>query len=519
LLAASAASSNSNQEIIMATGTVKPGQGQQAPKGAPTQPTSIKVTDEMAPVGVVPPTFPADYVAGAVAPYLLSSEYTGDIPMLPMIDLALTKEKAVPVQLWGVAYKDWVPNPDVEGRTVFMQGYEGRGPNNERKRIYMSAITPDLIDSKYRPKIQRFYEAFLADANAGKPMMQHYFEHYYDLYWNLHVAATGKDIPSEVRRYSAGFNGVLGFWYPTTDEVLRAYEETRATREPLKAWLDTRIQAIVDGKTPGADATFVHYWVKNGEFGPNFRRIDVVFECYHNFLALSQWGNMVYNVAAKLEPTKGDPKIRTWFENVMKNGPDTPDGGPFTPLDRFVMELFRVISPNQGSVSIPPRRHSPLASGFTTITTPHPEANMSPLHWENPTEFDPDRYKTAATSAENGEAKCKAVGLARCPFSKEAFHVKDGRDVDMTNSAFGAVYAEVDGDAHPLVDTAGYAPFGFGYRRCAGEYLTMEFIKEFLRKVSKDKIAFVKLPIATPEKVPVNPGTVLDDNIAFKRTN
>jgi len=143
---------------------------------------------------------------------------------------------------------------------------------------------------------------------------------------------------------------------------------------------------------------------------------------------------------------------------------------------------------------------------------------MSPQQWENPAEFDPDRYKTAPTSADNDEARIKQMGLARCPFSKESFPVKDGRKVEMTNSAFGAVYSKIDGKPHPVVDTAGYAPFGFGYRRCAGEHLTMEFIKEYLRKVWKDKISFVKLDIAEPDQVPVNPQTVLNDDIAFKRT-
>jgi hypothetical protein len=41
---------------------------------------------------------------------------------------------------------------------------------------------------------------------------------------------------------------------------------------------------------------------------------------------------------------------------------------------------------------------------------------------------------------------------------------------------------------------------------CAGEHLTVEFIKEFLRKVWKDKISFVKLDLENREKVPVNPG-------------
>ncbi len=78
------------------------------------------------------------------------------------------------------------------------------------------------------------------------------------------------------------------------------------------------------------------------------------------------------------------------------------------------------------------------------------------------------------------------------------------------------MYSEIDGKSHPVVDTAGYAPFGFGYRRCAGEHLTMEFIKEFLRAVWKNKLTFVKLDIENPAPLPVGPATVLLDNIAFR---
>jgi hypothetical protein len=55
--------------------------------------------------------------------------------------------------------------------------------------------------------------------------------------------------------------------------------------------------------------------------------------------------------------------------------------------------------------------------------------------------------------------------------------------------------------------------------RCAGEHLTAEFIKEFLRRVWKDKISFVKLDLENPEEVPVNPEIVLNDDVSFKKAN
>jgi hypothetical protein len=118
---------------------------------------------------------------------------------------------------------------------------------------------------------------------------------------------------------------------------------------------------------------------------------------------------------------------------------------------------------------------------------------------------------------DNDDARVAGAGLARCPFPKESFAFKDGRTGVVTNSAYGAVYGVVDGKTYPIIDTAGYAPFGFGYRRCAGEYLTVEFIKEFLRAVWNAKLTFVKLDLQAPAKIPVNPGTVLDDDIAFQK--
>ena len=39
----------------------------------------------------------------------------------------------------------------------------------------------------------------------------------------------------------------------------------------------------------------------------------------------------------------------------------------------------------------------------------------------------------------------------------------------------------------PVCDYAGFAPFGFGYRRCPGEQLTIKVFEDFLRKVWKEQ--------------------------------
>jgi hypothetical protein len=434
---------------------------------------------------LMPPDFDHDYVKGAVMPYLTMAMYLGEAPLLPMIDLPLSKEGAMAQFLYGMLYEDYGKfDPENQGVSVFIRGYENRGPNNERSRIYQSAVTPDLFP-KYRAKIKTFYDRFLDDANAGTPLLKHYFDNYYDLYWDLHVGATGDDIPDAVRDFSRSFNHVLGYNFPTMSHVRDAYMKGRETRTALKEWLDERVQLILDGKMPDADTTWVYYWLKNGNLGENFRRIDIVFECFHNFVALSQWGNVIYNTAKRLVPTEGNAPIRAAFERTMSLAdPDASDGGAFTPLERLIMELFRVINANDGSASLPFNvRREVNDDRFDAVVTPHGPSSMSPLHWDNPTEFDPDRYNAVPLSSDDGETRSKAAGLAKCPFGHTEFKVKDGRDVKITNSPFGADYPVVDGAAHPVADTAGYAPFGFGYRRCPGELMTVEFMKEFLRRV------------------------------------
>jgi hypothetical protein len=73
--------------------------------------------------------FDADYVDNVVLPSFLNSVFDGERPVLPMIDVALTKENALPYDMWGLLSLSWKPAPE-DGVTVFLQGLEKRGPDN-----------------------------------------------------------------------------------------------------------------------------------------------------------------------------------------------------------------------------------------------------------------------------------------------------------------------------------------------------------------------------------------------------
>ena len=477
----------------------------------------------------IPGNFDQEYVERVIVPFSLTSVYLGERPALPMIDTNLSKENALPQDLWGLIYKGWQPTPD-EGTTVFLTGLENRGDNNLRKRIYFSAVTPDLYGPMYHDKVAGFFDHLMDPKYAGKPFMRHYLDYYFDLYWDLHLGVTGKAVPPEVRDIGESFNTVLAYRNPMKEIVYEHYMNVRAQLDLLKTWIDHRVDDVSGGRVANPEKTFVHYWLKNAGNGDHFSKKDIVFECFHNFVAFSQWGNTIFGIMSRLSQDGGDPAVRASFAQTMRGDYDNPNGAAYTPLELFVMELFRVISPNGGSISaIEDARRSAYGEsprsvlGFPEerygyVGTPHEATSMAPMHWKDPKQFNPDRYRHVPTSEQVDEAKIRQMGMARCPFDITTMQVSDGRNAGLKNSGFGTVFGVVDGKPLPVCDYAGFAPFGFGYRRCPGEQLTIMVMGDFLRKVWRDKIVFQKLNLPSPGRVPIGPNAVIGDDIGFSRT-
>jgi hypothetical protein len=477
----------------------------------------------------IPANFDRDYVEKAVIPFFLTSFYEGERPMLPVIDVNFSKENALPFDLWGLITRDWRPTPE-DGVTVFLQGLERRGPDNLRKRIYFTAVTPDLYKPMYSAKVVGFFDKLMDQQFANRPFMRHYLDYYFDLYWDLHLGVTGDAIPFEVRQIGEAFNTVLAYRNPLLPITYDNYMIVRERLDFLKSWIDDRLTDIESGKTKNSEKTIAWYWLKNAGDGTHFAKKDVVFECFHNFVALSQWGNSIFGIMSRLSQDGGDSAVQASFQKTMSGDFENANGAPFSPLELFVMELFRVISPNGGSISAihdarttaygasPQERFGLPMERHSYISTPHTSTSLDPVHWKDPNAFDPQRYLSVPTSAQITEDKCQQIGLARCPFEITNFDVKDGRKANITNSGFGTVFGVVDGKSLPVCDYAGFAPFGFGYRRCPGEQLTIQVFEDFLRKVWRDKIVFRKLNLGNPGQVPIGPNAVIEDDLGFSRS-
>ena len=109
----------------------------------------------------------------------------------------------------------------------------------------------------------------------------------------------------------------------------------------------------------------------------------------------------------KLATDTGDPDARASFNKTMEGNFDQAGGAPFTPLERFVMELFRTITPNGGSISALEEVRTPPYQRHGYMVTPHAATSFDPVQWKNPEKFDPDRYNIVPTSHQIDEAKCQ----------------------------------------------------------------------------------------------------------------
>ena len=256
----------------------------------------------------IPANFDPEYVEKAVIPFFLTSFYEGERPMLPLIDVNFSKENALPYDLWGLITRDWRPTPE-DGVTVFLQGLEKRGPNNLRKRIYFTGVTPDLYKPMYSAKVVAFFDKLMEPKFANRPFMRHYLDYYFDLYWDLHLGVTGDAIPFEVRQIGEAFNTVLAYRNPLLPIAYDNYMIVRERLDFLKSWIDDRLDDIENGKIKNPEKTMAWYWLKNAGDGRHFAKKDVVFECFHNFVALSQWGNSIFGIMSRLSEDGGDPAV------------------------------------------------------------------------------------------------------------------------------------------------------------------------------------------------------------------
>ena len=70
--------------------------------------------------------FDPAYVQKVIVPHLRVRIYQGERLSLPLIDPSLSKQNAMPDDLWGLMSETWKPRTE-DGVVLFLQGLEKRG--------------------------------------------------------------------------------------------------------------------------------------------------------------------------------------------------------------------------------------------------------------------------------------------------------------------------------------------------------------------------------------------------------
>ena len=382
----------------------------------------------------IPSNFDHDYVEHAVIPFFLSTVFEAERPALPMIDVTLTQGERAAVRSLGTDLQA-VEADAGGGRHRLSAGPRAaRRPQPAQAHLLRRRSRPTSTTSMYHDKVVAFFDHLFDPQFAGKPFMRHYLDYYFDLYWDLHVGVKGAAIPADVRQIGESFNTVLAYRNPRDPIVYEHYMKVRAKLDFLKT-LDRRAgQRRRDGQG-GESREDVRVLLaqerrRRRALQPQGRRVRGVPQ----LRGAQPVGkhDVRHHVAPEHRRRQSGSARRVHQDDEHCSG-DGRDGGsgtsaaPFPPLELFVMELFRTISPNGGSLSavVDARAsqygespYSKLRARFERhlyAATPHTATSMDPRHWTNPQQFDPDRYKTVPTSAQIDEAKCKADGLSEMP--------------------------------------------------------------------------------------------------------
>jgi hypothetical protein len=77
------------------------------------------------------------------------------------------------------------------------------------------------------------------------------------------------------------------------------YMKVRTLLDPLKQWIDEKVKDVASGRLPNPEKTLAWYWLKNAGNGEHFANKDIVFECFHNFVAFSHWGNTIFGIMSR----------------------------------------------------------------------------------------------------------------------------------------------------------------------------------------------------------------------------
>lgn len=393
--------------------------------------------------------------------------------------------------------------PKTEAWTLFLTNFIDRGTSgnpadpmwllvNYQKKVYMNALSLDKLQF-YLEKIESFVNnAFSAVSTYGKPLTSSFSENLVLFFLDMHIGGGGDCYPDFVIKWFSDFVKFVGIGNPTNPErkQLLMYGNTTSPRI-FDYFREKNCEVIAK-----ADESTIAYWWHLAGLSSD----ALVFECVHNIVAFSQFTNVIYmTVYSKLHPVNPISALLPNYPDFMANYVAAA-----TSNDKLnvVREAYRILVPNSLSFSlVQPKVPDPsgnviksrhLHQAIMVSNQAVPPANQAFVYFS----YNPGQYNA------NFSANLDGLELLTPNLDILATSVPSPLDQE--------TIVDPSRPLIPIFPKPTYAPFGLGYRRCAGEMLSYLITEKLYAKFAT--INFVEASGVYP-LVSIAPFKQVPDNI------
>lgn len=418
--------------------------------------------------------------------------------------------------------------PDDQSLTLFLKNLDVRGHSidesgekwksvNDLKKIYMGALSLDKLQF-YLETIDTFANTSFADVTvSGKPFISSFSKNLIEFFLRMHLGS--HQFPQYVIDFFVKFATLISVSNEVTTELLEITLYGNLKHNQVRDYFREKTHEAIKIED---QASLVYWWSIDG------MSIDsLVSEALHNIIAFNQFTNTMYQIIyTSLHPQNnvqlppGSPPLPNYpnFFKEYLNAKNQPSviNGTIKESDaklNVIREIFRLLVPNSASFS----RVYPSQPDSNRIRSMHLHQQimisnnqpMGPLPGVyRYFTYNPDQYNNTFKSNLDGLRDLEVVEsenlrkmFVQSPIDKETV-------IDVTPTPEGVR------PIVPIYDRPTYAPFGLGYRRCAGETFTYLVLSKLLDKFAT--VEYEERPGTYPS-YPVAPFSQVTDNVFVKK--
>jgi len=392
--------------------------------------------------------------------------------------------------------------PKTEAWTLFLTNFEDRGYSgdlsldewilaNYQKKVYMNALSLDKLQF-YLPKIDSFVNKSFAEASTyDKPLTSSFEANVVLFFLTMHIGY--QDFPDYIIKYFSDFIKFVGIGDPTNPEraELLMYGNTTAP-SVFEYFREKNIEVNAN-----ADKSCIAFWWSQAGLSSD----ALVFECVHNIVAFSQFTNVLYSVVyAGLHPVNPLSNLLPQYKNFLVEYANAA-----TSNDKLnvVREAYRILVPNSASFSLV----KPVVPDANVIKSRHFHQSIMVMNQPVPPQFQAGSYFTYNPSQYTADFNTNLDNLVGLPVVTDVLTASVTSPLDqetVVDNSTSPVRPIV-----PIFPKPIYAPFGLGYRRCAGEMLSYLVTEKLFDKFStvefEERVgSYPLISIAPFKRVPDN---------------